>query len=194
MREELKVLCKIDHPYIVNYIQSFEDEKYIYLVMQLCDGIDMYKYMDKHGKFSEAEAAHFAKKILEALNHIHSIGVVHRDIKPDNIMIGEHKELKIIDFGLSKDTELHPRQLKSIAGSKIFMAPEVIERDSTHSTPVDLWSLGITLYVMLSGSYPFDLKNLDHEIVNTPVIFLPGDWADISWHAKGLIQGLLEKN
>ena len=81
-----------------------------------------------------------------------------------------------------------------MAGSKIFMAPEIIERDSSHHTPVDLWSVGVTLYVMLSGSYPFNLKNLDYEIVNTPVIFLPGDWANISWHAKGLIQGLLEKN
>ena len=75
--------------------------------MQLCDGVDMFKYMEENGKFSETEAAYFIRKILEAVNHIHSIGVVHRDLKPDNIMIGAHKELKIIDFGLSKDTEEH---------------------------------------------------------------------------------------
>ncbi len=81
-----------------------------------------------------------------------------------------------------------------MAGSKIFMAPEIIERDISHGCPVDLWSLGITLYVMLSGQYSFNLKNLDYEIVNTPLIFMPGEWDNISWHAKGLIYGLLEKN
>ena len=72
--------------------------------MEMCPGEDMFKYMQHHGKFSEKDAAEVVRKILEALNHLHSIGIVHRDLKPDNVMIDKNKELKIIDFGLSKDT------------------------------------------------------------------------------------------
>jgi len=73
--------------------------------MEMCPGEDMFKYMQNKGKFSEQDAASLVKKILEALNHLHSIGIVHRDLKPDNIMIDKDNELKIIDFGLSKDTD-----------------------------------------------------------------------------------------
>jgi len=69
-----------------------------------------------------------------------------------------------------------------MVGSKIFMAPEILD-SNTHSFPCDLWSLGIIMFVMLSGNYPFDLRNLDHEILNTALIFLPGDWRNISIHA-----------
>ena len=127
------------------------------------------------------------------MNHIHSLGIVHRDLKPENIMIGPEKEIKLIDFGLSKDTDGNTKALKSIAGSKMFMAPEIIER-TNYTSPVDLWALGITMFMMISNDYPFQLKNLDYEIVNTPVIFKPSDWGDITWHCKSLIMGLLEKD
>ena len=73
------------------------------------------------------------------------------------------------------------------------MAPEIIER-TNYASPVDLWALGITMFMMVSNDYPFHLKNLDYEIVHTPVIFKPADWTDISWHCKSLIMGLLEKD
>ena len=88
-------------------------------------------------------------------------------------MIDENGVAKLIDFGLSKDISGNTRQLKSLVGTKAFMAPEVIERIS-HSYPCDLWSLGIILFTMLSGSYPFDMKNPEHEIVNETFIFMPG--------------------
>ena len=149
--------------------------------------------MENNDQMSEQEAAYYMRKILEALNHIHSIGVVHRDLKPENIMIGPHKEVKLIDFGLSKDTEGNTRALNSIAGSKLFMAPEIIGRTG-YTSSVDLWSLGITLFMMLSNDHPFDFKNIEQEIVNAPVIFKPGAWGHVSWHAKTLILGLLEKD
>ena len=73
-----------------------------------------------------------------------------------------------------------------MVGSKVFMSPEILD-GSTHSFPCDMWSLGIILFMMLSGSYPFDLKNTEYEIKNTPVIFYEGEWGQISWLAKGLI-------
>lgn len=82
--------------------------------------------MESHGKYTEVETAKIMQKIFEALNHIHSIGIVHRDMKPENIMINESGEPKLIDFGLAKDTGDQMRLLKSMVGSKVFMAPEII--------------------------------------------------------------------
>lgn len=192
MREELNVLHKVDHPHVVKYVQSFEDDKYLYIIMEYIQGHDLYMNMDTNGIYSEQAAARLIYRILEAFNHIHSAGVVHRDVKPDNIMINQNGEPKIIDFGLSKDIGQSIRELKTIAGSKMFMAPEIIDHTS-HSFPCDMWSLGIILFMMLSGSHPFDPNNLEHEIVNDALIFLP-EWDRISQLAKDLIRGLLEKN
>ena len=133
--------------------------------------------MENNGIFEEQKAARLMYRVLQALNHIHSNGVVHRDMKPDNIMVGEDGEPKIIDFGLSREIGGEVDQ-GVLVGSKMFMAPEIIER-TNHSYPCDMWSLGIILWMMLSGGYPFDLKNLEHEIVNEQVIFLP-EWDNVS--------------
>jgi len=102
MREELHVLHKIDHPHVVKYVQSFEDDKHLYIIMEYIKGEDLFKQIDKT-IFQEKKAAKLMYTILEAINHIHSNGVVHRDLKPENIMLNENNEPKIIDFGLSKD-------------------------------------------------------------------------------------------
>ena len=104
LRDELKILCKLDHPYMVQYIESFEDEKYIYIIMEFCRGKELLSRLEEVGKYKEHEAAHMVFRIIEGLNHIHSISVVHRDLKPENIIIDDNGEPKIIDFGLSKDT------------------------------------------------------------------------------------------
>jgi serine/threonine protein kinase len=94
--------------------------------MEYIKGSDLFNEMEILGVFDEKKAAKLIHTVLEAINHIHSNGVVHRDLKPDNIMVDENNEPKIIDFGLSKDIGQHIRQLKSMVGSKMFMAPEII--------------------------------------------------------------------
>ena len=87
VREELKVLCDLDHSYVVQYIESFEDEKYLYIVMEYIQGQELFKHMETKGVLTEQEAANTIYKIIEALSHIHSCGIAHRDLKPENIMI-----------------------------------------------------------------------------------------------------------
>ena len=131
-------------------------------------------------------------KILLGINHVHKQGVIHRDLKPENIMIDEMGEPKIIDFGLSLDVESQGTETRRV-GSMIFMAPEIID-GYPHTSACDIWSLGIILYMMLSGAYPFNLNNVEKEIVNTPLLFLGPTWENISAECKDLITQMMKKD
>lgn len=148
--------------------------------------------MEEKGQASEAEAAKIIHKLLLGLNHVHSVGIIHRDLKPENIMVANNGEPKIIDFGLSKDTVNQPSDTFMV-GSKIFMAPEILE-GLPHTVACDMWSLGIIIFMLLSGQYPFDLRNIDQEILETPVLFLGPAWENISREAKSFITLLLCKD
>ena len=97
-------------------------------------------------------AAHYMKKLFSALNHMHAKDIIHRDIKPENIMITALDEIKIIDFGLSKRYK-KGEKLHNVAGTPYYMAPEVLEGD--YDNKCDVWSLGVLLYVLMSGYLPF---------------------------------------
>lgn len=131
--------------------------------------------MEEKGKYEEAEAAYLFWKILSGISHMHSCNVIHRDLKPENIMIDENVEPIIIDFGLSKDASDPCLVLHQFVGSKIYMAPEILQ-GQTHSFPVDMWSMGIMLYIILSGAYPFSFRNIENDIIKTPVLFLGNKW------------------
>lgn len=98
-------------------------------------------------------AADYMLKLFGALNHMHTQGVVHRDIKPENVMLAENGELKLIDFGLSKRQSKDSKELKTIAGTPYYMAPEV--QLGSYNSKCDTWSLGVMLYVFMSGYLPF---------------------------------------
>ena len=102
--EEINILYKLDHPNIVNYFETYDDKKYLYLVMEYVKGMEMFDKISnkKSNKFSEKTAAHYMLQLFKAINHCHAQGIVHRDIKPENIMITENDEIRLIDFGLSK--------------------------------------------------------------------------------------------
>ena len=171
MNQELEILYKLDHPYICQYVESFMDQKYIYIVMELCPGKILFDVLEEKGKFSEKEAATLMYKVIEGLNHIHSVDIIHRDLKPENLMVDSKGDPKIIDFGLSKDITKF-KALKSYVGSKLYMAPEILS-GFAHNNVIDMWSIGIILFLILTNNYPFDLNNLDHEILETPVLFIP---------------------
>jgi calcium-dependent protein kinase len=154
IQEEVQILTKLDHPNIVKYYETYIDEKYIYLVMEYIGGGELFEKIaqQKNQVFSEPMAAEYMKKLFGALNHMHAQGVVHRDIKPENIMLSKEDELKLIDFGLSKRQQGN-KKLKTIAGTPYYMAPEVL--DGQYDSKCDCWSLGVLLYVFMSGYLPF---------------------------------------
>lgn len=107
--------------------------------------------------FNESEACKIMEKLFRAINHCHAQGIIHRDIKPENVMIGRDNEIKLIDFGLSKRSKDKTSHLTTIAGTPYYMAPEVLDGDYNYKC--DIWSLGVLLYVLVSGYLPFQGEN-----------------------------------
>ena len=105
LKDEIKTLASLDHPNIVKYYETYESPNYLYLVMEYCEGGELFKRLtEKREEFTQEKAAHIMKSLFLAVNHLHSKGIAHRDLKPENIMYSSDERIKIIDFGLSKHT------------------------------------------------------------------------------------------
>lgn len=177
---EINLLKRIDHLYIVKLYETFEDHETIHLVMALSSHGHLAKYVASFPcKYLSEESAKSAMRdLVSAVNYLHRNFIMHRDIKPDNILI--HRtvplETRVTDFGIAR--EFPPNQVfTSRVGSPAFMAPEVFKR--SYNQACDIWSCGITLYFLLCGYLPFDGKNIDD--ISEKVLTLPIEYATIEW-------------
>ncbi|CAG9324815.1 unnamed protein product [Blepharisma stoltei] len=196
LQNELSILQLVDHPNIIKLYEIYEDSLYIHLVTELCIGGDLYEYLLEKESLNELEVAKIMMKIFTAVNHLHTMRICHRDIKPENVMFtdkSEDRELKLIDFGLS--SKYRDELLESIVGTPYYLAPEVLK--GSYSKECDVWSLGVMMYLLLSGKHPFkgsSMKNLFRHIYNCQYNFSEPTWSKISNQAKNLIQRMFTKN
>ena len=148
---------------------------------------------NKKKMYSEFEAALVIEKLLRAVAHCHANGICHRDLKPENILIDKNGELKIIDFGLSKQRNRNLRKFRTRVGSPSYIAPEVLTTDE-YGFECDIWSLGIILYVMLSGYLPFGGNNVEEVLTKVKRAYYDFNlpvFDKISWDCKDLISKML---
>lgn len=157
-RTEISVLSTLIHKNIIKYYELVEDTKYYYLVQEYCPGDSLQTYIERFGVLSDRFIEIVFRQVLSALKYMHAAGVAHRDIKPDNIMIGPNMLVKIIDFGLS--TEDNSKLRTTFCGSLAFAAPECIMREPYSAWRSDIWSAGIVLYMMAAGKLPWKTNNL----------------------------------
>eukprot|EP00826_Nyctotherus_ovalis_P048769 TRINITY_DN577_c0_g1_i22.p1 TRINITY_DN577_c0_g1~~TRINITY_DN577_c0_g1_i22.p1 ORF type:complete len:379 (+),score=78.89 TRINITY_DN577_c0_g1_i22:105-1241(+) len=191
VNREVRVLRNISHPNIVKFYEAIETPREVCIVMELVKGDSLLHYI-KHKsekRLPEYEAIRIFKQVLSAIEYCHKMNIVHRDIKMENILLDDRLDAKLIDFGFS--TWAMPSQrLKIFCGTPSYMAPEIVNKKDYYGPPADMWSLGILLYAMLCGHFPFRAstefelyRHISKGLFNIP--------AHVSEAAKKLIYKLL---
>ncbi|XP_062868409.1 calcium/calmodulin-dependent protein kinase type IV [Trichomycterus rosablanca] len=196
VRTEIGVLLRLSHPNIIRLKEIFETETEISLILELVTGGELFDRIVERGYYSERDAAHVIKQILEAVAYLHENGVVHRDLKPENLLYADlsiDAPLKIADFGLSKIID-EQVTMKTVCGTPGYCAPEIL-RGNAYGPEVDMWSVGVILYILLCGFEPFFDPRGDQymysRILNCDYEFVSPWWDEVSLNAKDLVSKLI---
>lgn len=152
---ESQAVAMLNHPNIVSVYDVSNTEEQDYIVMELIDGITLKQYMEKKGRLNWRETVHFATNIAKALEHAHSRGLVHRDIKPHNVMVLKNGSVKVADFGIARLMENEATMTKEALGSVHYISPEQAKGGRVDNRS-DLYSLGVVMYEMITGKTPYD--------------------------------------
>ncbi|KAK0179221.1 hypothetical protein PV327_008034 [Microctonus hyperodae] len=191
LRQECEIQRHLHHPNIVQMIDSFETENQIVVVTEYADR-ELYEILDKEGRFSEEKAQMIVCDLVSALYYLHSNRVLHRDLKPQNVLIEANGIAKLCDFGFARSMSTGTHVLTSIKGTPLYMAPELIE-ECPYDHNADLWSLGCIAYEMIVGKPPFQTTSILHLV--RLIRFESIKWPDfISSNCKTFLQGLLQKD
>lgn len=151
---ELSVLRSTSHPYIVPLLSAFQTRGHLMLVMKVCPGGDMKSLIMQLKRIDDAPACLYVAEVLLALCHLHDRGIMHRDVKPDNVLLDEDCHAMLADFGIAREGARGEQRTGSFCGSLAFCSPEVLQRQP-YGASVDIYGLGALLYTMLVGRSPF---------------------------------------
>ncbi|XAR68536.1 Non-specific serine/threonine protein kinase [Bertholletia excelsa] len=196
VRREVEIMKHLpSHPNIVSFKGAYEDDSAVHLVMELCEGGELFDRIVERGHYTERAAAVVTRTIVEVIQVCHKHGVMHRDLKPENFLFSDKSEtapVKAIDFGLSVFFKPGER-FSEIVGSPYYMAPEVLKRD--YGPEVDVWSAGVILYILLCGVPPFwaeTEQGVARAIIRSAIDFKRDPWPKVSRNAKDLVKKMLE--
>jgi len=203
---EVKILKSVSHPNVINLVDVIDTPDYLYIVLELAEGGELFDKIIEKTRFNESEAKLHFYQMASAMQYLHSKKICHRDLKPENILLcsldDKNPVIKITDMGLSKLVDLGT-VLKTFCGTPQYIAPEVIKGSSVFGGPkpyslkVDCWGLGVILYILLSGTPPFSedrriKQELKDQILTANYTFYPQLFDSISVEAKDLIQKCLK--
>ncbi|KAM7402099.1 hypothetical protein PAMP_017367 [Pampus punctatissimus] len=158
IRREIEIMSSLCHPHIITIYEVFENKDKIVIVMEYASRGDLYDYICDKRNISELEARHFFRQIVSAVHYCHQNGIVHRDLKLENILLDGNGNVKIADFGLS-NLYHGDEYLQTFCGSPLYASPEIVNGRPYRGPEVDTWSLGVLLYTMVHGTMPFDGNN-----------------------------------
>lgn len=187
---ERRILQEVDHPFIVSLRFAFQTTSKLYMVFDFFNGGELFHYLSTTGRFSEARARLYAAEITLAIGHVHSLNIIYRDLKPENLLLDADGHIRVADFGLSKENVVDDT-VKSFCGTPEYLAPEVLKKQQ-YGKAVDWWSLGTLLYEMMSGLPPFYDKNREKmykKILGAELRFRP----DMSAEGRDICTGMLQR-
>ncbi|KAL4226645.1 NUAK SNF1-like kinase 1 [Mactra antiquata] len=190
IRREIKIMSSLNHPHIIKVNEVFENKDKIILVMECADGGELYDYINNNN-LTEKDARRIFRQIVSAIQYCHRLGIVHRDLKLENILLDRDNNAKIADFGLSNYYN-YSDKLKTFCGSPLYASPEIVSGQPYYGPEVDCWSLGVVLYTLVYGTMPFDGSNFKR--LRTQIT--TGDYyePDKPSESAGLIRHLLTVN
>jgi len=196
---EVDLLKELDHPNIIRFFECYQDQKCYHLVLEYCEGSDLVKLVEKHKGLSEGLAKKFIFQAMLAINYLHTVGIVHRDVKLDNFLLNKADEsvadIKLIDFGFARN--FRGDKLYSQIGTPWYVAPEVLNKSSSYDQSCDVWSLGVLLYIMLYAEPPFKGNNnieIFHQIADKKLDFTQSKYKNTNPEILELLSQLLQKN
>ena len=193
VQRELNIIKKLSHINIVKIIQIKEDTNNIYIIMEYIEN-NLFFYIINNKCLSEQESSFYFFQLISVIDYIHSQGIVHRDLKPENILVTTKGLLKIIDFGLSNYFSKEGKLLSTSCGSPSYTAPEVLLGNKYNGFAVDIWTIGVILYVMLCGNFPFEAKD-DNNTLFKKIIKCKVEYPKfIPKCAKNLLEKILTAN
>ncbi|KAL8179037.1 UNVERIFIED_CONTAM: NUAK SNF1-like kinase 2 [Gekko kuhli] len=155
IRREIEIMSSLNHPHIIAVHEVFENSSKIVIVMEYASKGDLYDYISERQRLTEQEARHFFRQVVSAVYYCHKNGIVHRDLKLENILLDSNGNIKIADFGLSNVFQ-QDRFLQTFCGSPLYASPEIVNGRPYKGPEVDSWSLGVLLYILIHGMMPFD--------------------------------------
>ena len=192
---EIKIHKSINHENIVKFEHYFEDAEYVYLLIELCHNQTLHELLKRRKKLTELEVQYYILQLIKALQYLHNLKIIHRDLKLANLFISESMNLKLGDFGLAARLNFDGERRRSLCGTPNYIAPEILDGKNGHSFEVDIWSLGVIIYILLIGRPPFETNNVKetYKRIRLRNYSFPQN-ARISEPAKELIQNILVLN
>lgn len=159
VEREITIMKLITHENVMQLYDVYETEKQLYLVLEHVQGGELFDYLVKKGRLQEVEARKFFQQIISGLDHCHRHLICHRDLKPENLLLDRNMNVKIADFGMAS-IQANGKLLETSCGSPHYASPEIIKGGKYDGTSSDIWSCGVILYALLTGSLPFDDENI----------------------------------
>jgi len=195
---EIELLHAIQHPNIVQLFESVENSDFVYLLLELVKGSDLYDVQQTLGTLRPGLAGAIIGKIVSAVSYLHSRGIAHHDIKPENVIVDFlQNKVKLTDFGSAVEF----KNMSGIGGTLNYMSPELLLNLRGNNLPIDqsidIWSIGIVAYQLLSGQHPFNLptkanNNIMNNVISGKYSFPSPQWDAIPKHCKDFIQRCLQ--
>lgn len=209
IQNEINLLRTLKHPHLLKYIDDVEGPDNIFIITELLKGGELFDSIVEHEHYTEYDAREVMRTLIEAIQYMHSQGVVHLDLKAENLMLSDPKPgpkekreqdltaIKLIDFGLSCRVNDEYGGVTLGAGTPSYMSPEYLVVNPVYGKPADCWAMGVLAFTLLAGQMPFagdDDDELQSAILAVEYEYEPEDWEDVSTEARDFIDKCLVKD